>query len=96
VSTFDEAENFCSSQPVSPSKMLTSPCLSTFGEGKHLRREWSEVEEERAAIAEHDGRIPRTWAEGLARLNPNLPPGDVPPPRWQRFIDDVGIFLEIA
>jgi hypothetical protein len=55
---------------------------------------WGEAEAERAAIVEHDGRIPRTWAEGFARLDPDQPPADVPLKRWQRFIDDVGRFLE--
>lgn len=50
--------------------------------------------EERAAIIEHDGGIPRSWAEALARLDPNRPPGDVPPRRWLRFIDDCGRFLD--
>jgi len=55
---------------------------------------WGEAEDERAAIVEHDGKIPRTWAEGFARLDPDRPPGDVPLQRWQRFIDDVGLFLD--
>jgi hypothetical protein len=55
---------------------------------------WSEVEEERAAIVEYDGGIPRAWAEGFARLDPNQPPADVPPNRWRRFVDDVGSFLD--
>ena len=55
---------------------------------------WGEAEEERAAIFEHDGGIPRGWAEGFARLDPNRPPGDVPLKRWQRFVDDVGKFLD--
>lgn len=55
---------------------------------------WGEAEEERAAIVEHDGAIPRAWAEGFARLDPDRPPGDVPPRRWQRFVDDVGLFLD--
>ena len=37
---------------------------------------------------------PRAWAEGFARLDPDRPPGDVPPKRWQRFVDDVGRFLD--
>jgi hypothetical protein len=48
----------------------------------------------RSAIIEHDGGIPRKWAEGYARLDPNRPPGDVPLKRWQRFVDDVGKFLD--
>ena len=55
---------------------------------------WSETEEERAAIVEHDGGIPRAWAEGFARLDPERPPSDVPLKRWQCFIDDVGRFLD--
>jgi hypothetical protein len=34
------------------------------------------------------------WAEGLARLDPNKPPADVPAKRWLRFIDDCGRFLD--
>jgi hypothetical protein len=54
----------------------------------------SEAEEERTAIVEQDGGIPPAWAEGLARLDPDRPPGDVPPRRWLRFVDDVGLFLD--
>jgi hypothetical protein len=50
--------------------------------------------EERAAIVEHDGGAARTWAEGFARLDPEQPPGDVSPHRWQCFVDDVGLFLD--
>lgn len=55
---------------------------------------WGEAEAERAAIVEYDGGIPRIWAEGFARLDPDRPPGDVPPKRWKRFVDDVGEFLD--
>jgi hypothetical protein len=53
-----------------------------------------EAERERAAIVECDGGIPRAWAEGSARLDPDRPPGDMPQRRWQRFVDDVGRFLD--
>jgi hypothetical protein len=56
--------------------------------------ESSEADAERAAIVEHDGAIPREWAEGFARLDPNQSPADVPLKRWQRFVDDVGLFLD--
>jgi hypothetical protein len=49
---------------------------------------WGDEEEERV-----DG-IPREWAEGFARLDPDRPPGDVPARRWLRFVDDVGLFLD--
>jgi hypothetical protein len=55
---------------------------------------WCEAEEERAAIVEHDGKIPREWAEGFARLDPDGAPGDVPLRRWQAFIDDIGRFFD--
>jgi hypothetical protein len=59
-----------------------------------LAAPWSVAEEERAAIVEYDGDIPRAWAEGFARLDPRRPPADVPPRRWLRFVDDVGLFLD--
>jgi hypothetical protein len=55
---------------------------------------WGEFEEECAAIVEHDGNIPRAWAEGFARMHPDRPPDDVPLRRWQQFVDDVGRFLD--
>jgi hypothetical protein len=63
-------------------------------------RAWLEAEklrdatDERAAIIEHDGGAPRSWAEALARLDPTRPPGDVPAIRWLRFVDDCGSFLD--
>ena len=56
--------------------------------------QWADAEEERAAIVEYDGGAPHAWAEAMARLDPNRPPGDVPPRRWLRFIDDCGRFLD--
>jgi hypothetical protein len=55
---------------------------------------WGKAEDERAAAVEYDGGITREWAEGFARLDPDRPPGDVPPSRWLRFVDDVGLFLD--
>lgn len=55
---------------------------------------WGNAEEERAAILEHDGAIPRTWAEGFARLHPDRPPRDAPRDRWRQFVDDCGRFLD--
>jgi hypothetical protein len=52
------------------------------------------TEQERAAVVGHDGKIPRTWAEGFAKLDPAQPPGDVPPRRWLRLVNDVGGFLD--
>jgi hypothetical protein len=55
---------------------------------------WGDDHDERAAIVEHDGGIPRAWAEGFARLHPDRPPAGVPLRRWQQFVDDVGDFLD--
>jgi hypothetical protein len=55
--------------------------------------EWGDTKEGPAAIVGYDGGVPRTWAEGFARLDRDRPPGDVPAKRWQRFIDDIGRFL---
>jgi hypothetical protein len=55
---------------------------------------WSDGEEERAAIVENDGAIPRAWAEGFARLDPDCPPGDVRAKRWLQFVNDAGGFLD--
>jgi hypothetical protein len=38
----------------------------------------------------YDGGAPQAWAEALARLDPDKPPGDVPARRWLCFIDDRG------
>jgi hypothetical protein len=45
-------------------------------------------------LIEYDGDPPRKWAEALAALDPNKPPGDVPQRRWLQFIDDCGQFLD--
>lgn len=50
-------------------------------------------DERRAGTVDHGPAITRIWAEGLARLDPNQPPANAPPPRWRRFIDDNGRFL---
>ena len=60
----------------------------------HPRTIWGNAEGERAAIVEHDSKIPREWAEGFARLDSDWPPGDVPLQRWRQFVDDVGSFLD--
>ena len=55
---------------------------------------WGDAEAERAAIVEHDGAIPREWAEGFARLDPERPPVGVPLRRWQAVFDAIGMFLD--
>jgi hypothetical protein len=48
---------------------------------------------ENAPIVEHDGGAPRAWCEGFARLDRLHSPADVPPRRWQTFLDDCAKFL---
>ncbi len=69
-----------------------SDLLTLLGETRPV--DWTDLNDERAAIVEYDGGAPRAWAEALARLHPSKPPGDVPPRRWMRFIDDCGRFLD--
>jgi hypothetical protein len=83
-----------SSQEVG-SDLSTCPPIAESGQVDRLLPTSQDYEAaERAAIVERDGRIPREWAEGYARLDPDRSPGDVPARCWQQFIDDVGLFLD--
>ncbi|QCG97364.1 hypothetical protein E6C67_26695 [Azospirillum sp. TSA2s] len=44
--------------------------------------------EERAAILEFDGGLPRAWAESLARLATSPRPGAYLPERWETIVSD--------
>jgi hypothetical protein len=55
---------------------------------------WNVGHEERVAIIEYDGKVPRTWAEGFARLHSYQPPVNVGALPWRIFVDDVGRFLD--
>jgi hypothetical protein len=62
---------------------------------------WDEVPENRAdthedsaAAVECDAGLPRSWAEGFARLDLAQPPGDILLRRWRIFIDDAASFLD--
>jgi hypothetical protein len=85
---FDRSEHDTVSFADPPATKATS--MAT----ERAARAWGEAEAERAAIVQFEGSIPRDWAEGFARLVPDRPPGDVPLRRWQRFVDDVGLFLD--
>jgi hypothetical protein len=71
-----------------------APAVEKMLMGEACGGVWGDTEAERAAIIEHDGCIPREWAEGFARLAPDRAPADVPLKRWGLFIDDVGRFLD--
>jgi hypothetical protein len=61
---------------------------------KHTAANCSDGEEERAAIFEYDGEVPRAWAEGFSRVQRDRPPGRVPLNRWQGVIDSIEMFLD--
>jgi hypothetical protein len=97
VQNVRNAQNQPSAPPFEHSEQieqLSEPSKASAAATDRALVTWCEVEEERAALVEHDGNIPRAWAEGFARLAPEQPPGDVPARRWLAFIDDVGRFLD--
>ena len=50
--------------------------------------------DERAALIEEGAKVPRAWAEGFARLDPDRPPRDVTAKRWCEIVNGIGIFLD--
>jgi hypothetical protein len=44
-------------------------------------------------LAHEERPIPREWVEGVARLDPNRPPADVPRHRWHQLVNDCNGFL---
>lgn len=60
----------------------------------HDRPSLQDIFDERAAIAEFEGGIPRLWAEGFARLQMTPCPAAMRPDRWRQVIDDAGRFLD--
>jgi hypothetical protein len=75
------------------SSVLALPSLGKIAPGE-AADDWTDANDERAAIVEYDGGAPRSWAEAFARLDGARPPADVPQRRWLRFIDDCGAFLD--
>jgi hypothetical protein len=67
---------------------------------KRAFEHFEQIEHAREALAATSSaldralRIPREWVEGFARLDPDRPPGDMPPRRWQSFVADVELFLD--
>ncbi len=80
------------SQSVNSVTTAPTPCMPAIPAAfDRALATWGEGQQERAA---HVSTIPHAWAEGFARLEPDHPPGDVPPRRWQLFVDDIGLFLD--
>jgi hypothetical protein len=88
-----DANSVKSADSVDDARPTTTRCVANSA-NRSVDGTWGDDQQERAAIVEYDGNIPHVWAEGFARLAPEHPPGDVPPRRWLRFIDDVGQFLD--
>jgi hypothetical protein len=45
-------------------------------------------------FADLQGRhIPESWLNGIARLDSNQAPADIPFPRWRQFVNDCHIFV---
>ena len=44
-------------------------------------------------LAREERPIPREWVQGVARLDQNRPPADVPRHRWRQFVDACQAFI---
>jgi hypothetical protein len=51
-------------------------------------------DDERAAILEYDGGLPRNWADLLARLRPQRPPPNLSPNAWLAYVDACHILAD--
>jgi len=72
-----------------PEPMRASPSLQ-----RRAGERWSKSAAGCLVNIAHESEVPRVWAEGLAQLDRDRPPGDVPLLRWRRFIDDAMLFLD--
>ncbi len=81
---------------LSGKKPMPAPLLNEFRTHRNevLTFLTANEREERAAVAEHDGGLPREWAEGLATLNAMATPPDIPEGRWSRIIDNAARFAD--
>ena len=77
-----------------PNQLSSCPARADVGQ---LDSSISSFHISRAGLHPADGqdevKIPQDWANGLSRLRPGHPPGDVPLRRWHRLIDDIALFL---
>jgi hypothetical protein len=69
------------------------PALTSHCPRKRAGERWAQSVAERAINVAREGDVPRVWAEGLARLDRERPPTDVPLTRWLQFMDDAALFL---
>jgi hypothetical protein len=78
----NQAQGDTPAKPAKPVKAVEPECaglatLATLAGGQSEAENlaptpdtWADAQEERAAIVEYDGGVPRPWAEALARLDP--------------------------
>ena len=62
--------------------------------GRRALAACDDFDEERAAIIEFDGGIPRVWAEAFARFDPERPVAGIPVCRWRQFVDAASGFVD--
>jgi hypothetical protein len=91
----DACEDEAAEALVSPAAVpFASSPTATTKTTKAPRDKLPEGEEEWTAIVAYKRGIPHAWTEGFARVDPDRPPGDVPPRRWCQFVDDISRFLD--
>ncbi len=49
---------------------------------------------ERSAIIQYDGRLPKSWAEGLAKLCTMDTPRDITVPQWESIVKVAALFAD--
>src|SRR3984893_3753182 len=76
-----------------PSLRGKSPRVRGFADfyQRFLRETQAPIKTE--AAQERRGPIPIDWVQGVAYLDPDHPPNDVPRHRWRQFVDDCRNFL---
>src|ERR1700730_16083911 len=60
------------------------------------RQSEGSIKADSGTARERPGRIPIDWVQGVACLDPDRPPNDVPRHRWRQFVDDCKTFLRLA
>jgi hypothetical protein len=67
---------------------------ATVTTGTTVTTDIEDKADERAAIIEFDAGIPRTWAEGFARLDRRAPLVGFSETQWQQIVNEGGTFLD--
>ena len=75
-----------------------SLAIKSLRTGFGARSQWlwqlpRQNEDARGQDAAPQRRLPIDWVDGVARLDPDRPPNDVPRHRWRQFVEDCRNFL---